>query len=93
MLGSRKLKDPCLMNTFQGVTDLVDWAVLQGTWMGDLQPLVYIGLEGERLSKNGNVSLLTVLVYPGEGLQQVRVIHIHTLGSAAFTQPVSRVKV
>lgn len=77
MVGSRKINDSCFINTLKGVTDLVDLAVLQDTWLGDLQPPLYVDLEGERLNRNGNVSLLTVLVYPGESLQQVYVIDIH----------------
>ncbi|KAK4067420.1 uncharacterized protein Triagg1_7600 [Trichoderma aggressivum f. europaeum] len=50
----------------------------------DFEPLVYIDLGGERLGRNGSVSLMKVLVYPGEGLERIFVIDIYTLGGAAF---------
>lgn len=45
---------------------------------------MYIDVEGECLGRNGSVSLLTVLVYPAEGLERVHILDIHILGSAAF---------
>ncbi|KND87658.1 hypothetical protein TOPH_07699 [Tolypocladium ophioglossoides CBS 100239] len=78
------MKDTHFVNTPEGVTDLVDWVLLQDTCIGDLQPPLYIDIEGERLSRDGTVSLLTVLVYPGHGLERVHILDIHALGSAAF---------
>lgn len=53
-------------------------------YIRDFGPLIYIDLEGERLGRYGSVSLITVLVYSGEGLERTFVIDIYTLGSAAF---------
>ncbi|KAK1239848.1 hypothetical protein MKX08_007290 [Trichoderma sp. CBMAI-0020] len=49
MFGSCKFKAPHFIDTLKGVTDLVDWVALQDTWLGDLQPPLYVDLEGERL--------------------------------------------
>ncbi|KAM0513337.1 hypothetical protein ACHAPE_007989 [Trichoderma viride] len=84
MFGTYRINAPRFIDTLEGVTHLVDWADRQKTWMGDLHPPLYIDLEGERLSRNGNISLLTVLCYSVEHLMQVDVIDIHTLGDAAF---------
>lgn len=43
---------------------------------------LYLDLEGSNLGRHGSISLLTVLVHPGN---QVHLIDLLTLGSAAFT--------
>jgi exonuclease 3'-5' domain-containing protein 1 len=86
------VKDTVFIDSLQGIKDLVDWVALQDTWMGDLQPPLYIDLEGDRLSRNGNLSLLTVLVYPGKGLERPHIIDTLTLGSAAFSTAGRRAK-
>ncbi|KAL7946448.1 ribonuclease H-like domain-containing protein [Trichoderma barbatum] len=77
-------KETEFVNTLEGVASIADWVDRQDTWMKDIQPPMYIDLEGERLGRNGTVSLMTVLVYPGESLEHIFVIDIYTLGSAAF---------
>lgn len=80
-----KIKDTIFIDTVQGIKDLVDWVSSLETWIGDLQPQLYIDLEGERLSRNGTISLMTILVYPRGGLHYPRIIDIHKLGKAAFS--------
>ncbi|OJJ46792.1 hypothetical protein ASPZODRAFT_132945 [Penicilliopsis zonata CBS 506.65] len=78
-------KDTVFINDQQGLKDLIDLVARQDNSIGDLQPLLYIDLEGERLSRHGKVSLVTVLVYLGLGLEYSYIIDIHTLGSTAFS--------
>ncbi|KAJ4858704.1 3'-5' exonuclease domain-containing protein [Trichoderma breve] len=77
-------KDPEFINTLAGVAKIVDFVDRQDTWKRDIEPPLYIDLEGEQLGRNGSVSLMTVLVYPGEGLECIYVIDIYILGNAAF---------
>lgn len=86
------VKDNIFIDTPQGIKDLVDWVALQDTWIGNLQPPLYIDIEGERLGRNGKLSLLTVLVYPGRSLEPPHIIDIHTLGSTAFSTVGKRAK-
>ena len=48
------------------------------------QPGLYVDLEGNDLSRNGTLSLVTVLVEPRH---TVHLIDVTTLGAAAFTTP------
>ncbi|KAJ5802044.1 uncharacterized protein N7503_004494 [Penicillium pulvis] len=86
------MKDTVFIDTPQGIKDLVDWVAFQDTCMGDSQPPLYIDIEGERLSRNGKLTFLTVLVYPGKGLERPHIIDIHTLGSTAFSTTGTRAK-
>lgn len=45
---------------------------------------LYIDLEGKSLSRQGTLTIITILIYP---LETVGVIDIQTLGSLAFTTP------
>lgn len=45
---------------------------------------LYLDLEGSNLSRHGNISLMTVLAFPGE---RVHLIDVLTLGSTVFTVP------
>ncbi|PNP53805.1 hypothetical protein THARTR1_05929 [Trichoderma harzianum] len=72
------------VNTLAGVTKIVDLVYDQPAYIRGLGPLMYIDLEGERLGRNGSISLMTVLVCPGEGLERIFVIDIYTLGNTAF---------
>ncbi|KAL2833285.1 hypothetical protein BDW59DRAFT_138414 [Aspergillus cavernicola] len=85
-------KEPVFINTQEGMSDLVDWIAGQETWLGNLQPPLYIDIEGERLSRHGKVSLLTVLVHLGKHHEHAHVIDIHTLGTVAFSTVGSRGK-
>ncbi len=78
-------KDVIFISTSEEVAELVDWVARQDTWLGDLQPPLYIDIEGERLGRYGKISLLTVLVYPGQGLERPHIIDIHGLGRTAFS--------
>jgi exonuclease 3'-5' domain-containing protein 1 len=48
-------------------------------------PTLYVDLEGTQLSRNGSVSLLTVLLHSNGKPDRVYLVDIHTLGSSAFT--------
>lgn len=86
------VKDAVFIDSMQGIKELVDWMALQDTWMGVLQPPLYIDSEGENLSRRGSLSLLTVFVYPGKGLERPHIIDIDTLRSAAFSTTGRRAK-
>ncbi|KAL7913175.1 ribonuclease H-like domain-containing protein [Trichoderma velutinum] len=77
-------KNAEFINTLLGVSKIVDLVYGQPAYIRDTEPLMCIDLEGERLGRNGSVSLMTVLVYLGEGLERIFVIDIYTLGGAAF---------
>ncbi|KAG4256534.1 hypothetical protein BFJ72_g14951 [Fusarium proliferatum] len=79
------MKDTVFVDTQQGVSDLVDWILLQDTWLGDIQPPLYIDAEGERLGRDGKLSLFTILVYPSQFLARPHIIDIHNLGNLAFS--------
>ena len=53
------------------------------------QPGLYVDLEGNDLSRNGTLSLITILVEPRH---TVHLIDVKTLGAAAFTTPGSNGK-
>ena len=53
------------------------------------QPSLYVDLEGNDLSRNGTLSLITILVEPRH---TVHMIDVKTLGTAAFTTPDSNGK-
>jgi exonuclease 3'-5' domain-containing protein 1 len=72
-----------------GIKTFVDHIAAQEA---DAQPVLYIDLEGQRLSRNGTISLLTVLTAPGTVHQRFSVIDIHTLRHSAFATLGSRGK-
>jgi exonuclease 3'-5' domain-containing protein 1 len=49
------------------------------------RPTLYVDLEGINLSRNGSVSLLTLLIHSNGKPDRVYLIDIHKLGSSAFT--------
>jgi exonuclease 3'-5' domain-containing protein 1 len=49
------------------------------------RPTLYVDLEGIKLSRNGSVSLLTLLIHSNGKPDRVYLVDIHTLGSSAFT--------
>ncbi|KAL3473165.1 hypothetical protein BJX99DRAFT_234171 [Aspergillus californicus] len=79
--------EPVLIKTLKRVTDLVDWATGQDTHLGDsiVKPPVYIDIQGECLGRDGKISLMPVLMYPGDWNELACIIDIHKLGSAAFS--------
>lgn len=77
-------KEAEFVNTLAGVGKIVDLIYDTPAFISRLEPLMYIDLEGEQLGRNGSVSLMTVLVYPGEGIERIYVIDIHTLGNITF---------
>ncbi|KAK4059749.1 hypothetical protein Trihar35433_10565 [Trichoderma harzianum] len=77
--------DAEFVNTLAGVAKIVNLAYGQPPFIRFFdEPLMFIDLEGERLGRNGSVSLMTVLVFPSESIDRLFVIDIYTLGSAAF---------
>ncbi|KAE8351574.1 ribonuclease H-like domain-containing protein [Aspergillus coremiiformis] len=80
-------KDIGFINTQKGISDFVDWVALRETSNADMQPPLYIDAEGEKLSRYGKISLLTVLAYSGKDsdLERTHIIDIHTLGAGAFS--------
>ncbi|KAJ8132956.1 hypothetical protein O1611_g672 [Lasiodiplodia mahajangana] len=79
------MTETVFIDTPGGVGDLVDLIERQDIQLEDLQPPLYIDIEGEQLSRFGTISLLTVLVYPGPGLEMPYIVDIHTLRSTAFS--------
>ncbi|KAF3072153.1 hypothetical protein CFAM422_005728 [Trichoderma lentiforme] len=77
-------KEAEFVNTLAGVGKIVDLIYDTPAFISCFEPLMYIDLEGEQLGRNGSVSLMTVLVYPGEGLERIYVIDIYTLGNITF---------
>ncbi|CZR44199.1 uncharacterized protein FPRO_13978 [Fusarium proliferatum ET1] len=64
-------------NVISSVTDLKDFI--------DSIPLgatLYLDLEGKNLSRNGTITIITILVHP---TKVTKLIDVQTLGSAAFT--------
>ena len=59
-------------------------AFLDNLPQASAQPILFIDLEGNNLSRNGTLSLITILVEPRH---QVHLIDVHTLGKEAFTTP------
>ncbi|KAF5973735.1 hypothetical protein FBULB1_8119 [Fusarium bulbicola] len=45
---------------------------------------LYLGLEGKSLSRNGTITIITILVHP---TKVTKLIDVQTLGSSAFTMP------
>ncbi|KKO98487.1 hypothetical protein THAR02_09415 [Trichoderma harzianum] len=77
-------KEAEFVTTLAGVAQIIDFVYDQPAYIRSFEPLIYIDLEGEQLGRNGSVSLMTVLVHPGEGLERIFVIDIYTLGNTAF---------
>jgi exonuclease 3'-5' domain-containing protein 1 len=70
-----------ILDTTAAIADLID---------GLLQlirdpPSLFLDLEGVNLSREGSISILTLLVQPVNPQRRAYLIDIHTLGSAAFT--------
>lgn len=47
-------------------------------------PSIYIDLEGVNLSRDGSISILTLMVHPSDSQKHVYLINIHALNSLAF---------
>jgi len=68
--------------------EMIDTAPALQAFIADLpentndQPSLYVDLEGNDLSRNGTLSLITILVEPRH---TVHLIDVKTLGAAAFT--------
>jgi exonuclease 3'-5' domain-containing protein 1 len=53
-------------------------------------PTMFIDLEGVNLSREGSLSIFTLLIETGKPTRQVYLIDIHTLGNKAFETADSR---
>ncbi|KAK4900035.1 hypothetical protein LTR27_002798 [Elasticomyces elasticus] len=73
-----------LVNTTKQIGDLVDWLVVRHTPPTPSTPTMYIDLEGVQLSRDGTLSILTLLVDEGTAEKQVYLVDVHTLGAKAF---------
>lgn len=80
-----KTKDIAFIDSLQGIKDFVDLVSIIETRIGELHPPLYIDLEGENLGRDGNISLMTVLLCAGENLHYPYIIDILKLGKAAFS--------
>lgn len=67
-----------LIDTVTALSDLL--GVLEG--LQTQPPSLYIDLEGEKLSRNGTVSILQLYVLP---TKRTYLIDVHTLGNTCFT--------
>lgn len=74
-----------LIDNIEGVGDLVDCVVREQARIKDQHPQLYIDLEGEELSRNGTLFLLTLLISIKDGPYRHYIVDIHTLGGAAFS--------
>jgi exonuclease 3'-5' domain-containing protein 1 len=63
---------------------LVDWLVLHHVSQTQQSPTMYIDLEGIKLSRNGSLSIFTLLIDEGQPTRTVHLIDVHTLGAQAF---------
>lgn len=72
------------IDTLEAIREIVDWISLQDTWVGELQPPLYIDLEGERLGRNGSISLMTLKVCPGKDIGRIHIIDVHKLQDDTF---------
>lgn len=84
LLTQMTIQDVQFIDTSEAIRELVDWISLQDTWLGELQPPLYIDLEGERLGRNGNISLMTLMVCPGKDIGRIHIIDVHKLQDDAF---------
>jgi exonuclease 3'-5' domain-containing protein 1 len=50
-------------------------------------PVMYVDLEGIRLSRHGSISIVTILVKSALPVDYVFLVDVHTLGAQAFTTP------
>ncbi|KAJ2988538.1 hypothetical protein NUW58_g3921 [Xylaria curta] len=75
------MKETIFIDTPGGVAGFIDLVERQDKSRQDLKPFLYIDAEGERLSRAGTISLLTISV---RGLGCPFIIDIHTLGNIAF---------
>lgn len=85
-------KDTAFINTAEGITRLIDFIAPHDNKYWGYDPLYIDILSRERLSRDGNISLLTLLVHPRKGPQSSHVIDVHTLGDVAFSTVGSRGK-
>ncbi|KAF5588302.1 3' 5' exonuclease [Fusarium pseudoanthophilum] len=79
MASSTKASTAKAANVISSLTDLKDFidSIPSGATL-------YLDLEGKSLSRNGTLTIMTILVHPTKA---TRLIDVQTLGSAAFTTP------
>jgi len=74
-----------VIDTTKQISDLVDWLHFRHAPPEPMEPTMYIDLEGVKLSRNGSLSILTLLVDTGIPTMSIYIIDVHTLGTQAFT--------
>ena len=75
------------IDTPEGISAFVEHIASQ---KATAQPFLYLDLEGTRLSRDGTISLLTVLFAPGPSRERSYLIDIEALQHSAFTAIDSR---
>ncbi|KAI1747193.1 ribonuclease H-like domain-containing protein [Xylaria castorea] len=73
-----------IINTTKQIGDLVDWLTLRHASPEPDKPTIYIDLEGVKLSREGSISILTLLIDTGTPTMRVCLIDVYSLGSQAF---------
>lgn len=75
------------IDILEAIRGLVNWIGLQDTWMGELQPPLYIDLECKRLGRNGQL-----MVCPGKDLGRIYITVTHQLQDDTFQTKERRAK-
>lgn len=73
-----------IINSTKQVRDLVDWLVFRHEPPIPYSPTMYIDLEGVKLSREGSISIFTLLIDTGIPVMRVCLIDVHTLRAQAF---------
>ncbi|KAF2728528.1 hypothetical protein EJ04DRAFT_401319, partial [Polyplosphaeria fusca] len=73
-----------VIDTAEQVSNLVDSLIAWHAPPGPHPPYIYIDLEGIRLSRDGSLSILTLLLDDGLLTNRVLLIDVHSLGAQAF---------
>ena len=73
-----------IINTKEQIGDLVDWLVCCHAPPVPYSPVMYIDLEGVNLSREGSLSILTLLIDTRIPTRRVCLFDVHSLGAKAF---------
>lgn len=77
--------EPIFVDTLRSIGGLVDCVGYAQARNKDQHLKLYIDLEGENLSRDGTLSLLTLLVCSSGYPDLTFIVNVHTLGSSAFS--------
>ncbi|KAI1329502.1 hypothetical protein F5Y16DRAFT_417923 [Xylariaceae sp. FL0255] len=73
-----------LLSTQGEICALVDILARSASSALDSRPTIYIDLEGVKLSREGTISILTILIDPTIAFGKVYLVDVHSLGAQAF---------